>query len=49
MTVVNTLTAAVSIKSHATDSSKVILVINGTEYTLDGSDVLQAVHNSMNN
>lgn len=48
MEVVNTLTAAISIKSHATDSTKIVLVVSGTEYTLSGAEVLQATHNSMN-
>ena len=49
MEVVNTINANITIKSHATDDTKVILVVSGTEYTLDGDDVLRAVNNSMYN
>lgn len=49
MQVVNTITAAITIKSHPTDNDKVILVVSGTEYTLDGDEVLRAVNNSMYN
>ena len=49
MQVVNTITADIAIKSHATDNNKVILVVSGTEYTLEGDDVLRAVNNSMYN
>ena len=49
MQVVNTLTAAISIKSHSTDNTKIVLVVSGTEYTLEGDEVLRAVNNSMYN
>ena len=49
MEVVNTITAAITIKSHPTDDDKIILVVSGTEYTLDGDKVLRAVNNSMYN
>lgn len=49
MQVVNTLTAAISIKSHPTENTEIILVVSGTEYTLDGDEVLKAVNNSMFN
>lgn len=48
MEVVNILTAAITIKSHPTDNTKIVLDVSGTEYTLEGLQVLQAVHNSMN-
>lgn len=48
MEVVNILTTDVTIKSHPTDSTKIVLDVYGTEYTLTGIEVLQAVHNSMN-
>lgn len=48
MEVINNLTAAITIKSHPTDSTKIVLDVSGTEYTLTGIEVLQAVHNSMN-
>lgn len=46
--VINVLTANVTIKSHPTDNAKIILDVNGTEYPLDGNDVLIATNNSMN-
>ena len=49
MQVVNTISTAITIKSHPTENNKVILVVSGTEYTLDGDDVLRAVNNSMYN
>ena len=48
MEVINTLTATITIKSHPTDSTKIVLDVSGTEYELRGLEVLQAVHNSMN-
>lgn len=48
MEVINILTAAITIKSHPTDNSKVVLDVSGTEYTLDAVQVLMAVHNSTN-
>ena len=49
MQVVNTITADITIKSHATDNDKIVLVVSGTEYTLKGDAVLKAVNNSMFN
>lgn len=49
MQVVNTVSADVTIKSHATDDTKIVLVVSGTEYTLEGDEVLRAVNNSMYN
>ena len=46
--VVCTLTAAIKIKSHPTDNTKVVLNVSGTDYNLDATDVLQAVHNCIN-
>lgn len=49
MEVINVLSANVTIKSHPTDSGKVILTVSGTDYIVDANEVLQAVHNSLNN
>lgn len=49
MEVINIIDASVMIKSHPTDSSKIILTVSGTDYIVDGSEVLQAIHNAMNN
>lgn len=46
--VINNITAVITIKSHPTDNTKIVLDVSGTEYTLEGLEVLQAVHNSMN-
>jgi len=48
MEVINIITAAITIKSHPTDNTMIVLDVSGTEYTLEGLQVLQAVHNSMN-
>lgn len=46
--VVCTVTAQVTIKSHATDKTKVVITVGGTDYNVDATDVLQAVHNCLN-
>lgn len=49
MEVINIIDASVTIKSHPTDSSKIIITVNGTDNIVDGAEVLQAIHNAMNN
>ena len=46
--VVCTINSDVTIESHATDNTKVIIRIGGTDYTVDATDILQAVHNCIN-
>lgn len=43
------ITANITIKSHPTDNSKVIIRVNGTDYTVDGKDVIVASTACMNN
>lgn len=38
----------VTIKSHPTDKSKVILTIAGTDYVVDGNSVITAANAAMN-
>lgn len=49
MEVINVINASVTIKSHPTDSTKIILTVSGTDYIVEGAEVLQAIHNAMNN
>lgn len=46
--IVCTVSADVTIKSHVSDTSKVIIVIGGTNYTVSGNDLLIATHDCMN-
>ena len=46
--IVCTVSADVTIKSHASDTSQVIIVIGGTNYTVSGNDLLIATHDCMN-
>ena len=49
MEVTTIVTNNITVKSHSTDKTKVIVVASGAgNFTLDGAQLLMAVHNAMN-
>lgn len=47
MDIICILDVNVTIKSHPTDNSKVILTVAGTDYVVDGGNVIAAVNAAM--
>lgn len=45
--IVITVTSEVTVKNHPTDSKKVIITIGGTDYTVDGHDLIIAANGCM--
>lgn len=45
--IVFTVTADVAVKNHPTDREKVVIVIGGTEYAVDGHDLIIASNGCM--
>ena len=45
--IVFTVTSAVSVKNHPTDNTKVIVTVGGTDYTVDGHDLIIAANGCM--
>lgn len=45
--IVYTVTSQVTVKAHATDKTKVIVTIGGTDYTVDGHDLIVAANGCM--
>lgn len=45
--IVYDVTSAVTVKAHPTDSSKVIVRVGGTDYTVDGQDLITAATGCM--
>ena len=45
--IVFTVTTAVTVKNHPTDSTKVIITIGGTDYAVDGHDLIIAANGCM--
>ena len=41
------VSSAVTVKSHPTDNTKVIITIAGTDYTVDGHDIIVAASGCM--
>lgn len=49
MEVTTVVSNNITIKSHATDKTKVVVVASGSgNFNLDGASLLMAIHNAMN-
>ena len=42
--IVYNVTAQVTVKNHATDNTKVIITVGGTDYTVDAHDLIIAAN-----
>lgn len=45
--IVYTVTAQVTVKAHASDKTKVVITIGGTDYNVDGHDLIVAANGCM--
>lgn len=49
MEVTTVVTNNITVKSHATDKTKVVVVASGAgNFNIDGTQLLMAIHNAMN-